>query len=787
MDKLKSTTLVERIPEKLFQALEKIDRPGTFCAQGSLPVVLPGLEIAGVGPIALPLTTQQAEQIKQQCTQAPYGKGEQTITDTSVRRVWQMMPDQFLLKNPQWQEFLTQTVRTVEIELGLEGQKLESHLYNLLLYEKGSFFLPHQDGEKLDRMVATLVVVLPSTFEGGELLIRHEGQEQTIDFASLQNSSYNTHFVAFYADCEHEVRPLLKGYRLCLVYNLALQKQKGQSAISAPRSLEHIETVAAVLRDWCATKDENSPEKLAITLDHQYSQDGLAWDALKGVDRAKAQVIRYAARQAGCKAYLALLTFWQTGSAEYSGSGVYSSRGSRWHDDGGEEPSNYVMEDLIDSSLTAEHWLDDEDQRLEIGSMSVAEDEVVPEESLMEVEPEEEFEGYTGNAGMTLERWYRHAAIFIWPEKRHFQILCNCGSQSASSALNLLVRQWTKARSPEKAALKAQCIEFAEQIIAHWNEVRYGREFEEDKPGTCELVLALELLDDSKLIRAFLAHVMLRDVSMELSTQLLRHCEKYGWSAFQKEFIGIFQSTTLESLHRNVRLLEQLCSKELLQNQERLALCELLSQKVLSGLKIVDKHKNDWRTMELDRSRLLGGLIRSFVVSEQPEALSQLVAHTLNYPEQYPLKPVLVQAMLNLRDWVPKHVKQSCVAPLSQWLKACHNHLECLTAEIPQEPSDYCREAAFPGHCADCRELISFLKDPGEKVYRFRVRQDRRGHLHQIIEKYNCDVEHVTERKGSPQTLVCTKNIASFHRKMKQYQEDKTHLAALRSIEVAIL
>ena len=51
-------------------------------------------------------------------------------------------------------------------ELGLERQKLEAHLYDLLLYEPGSFFLPHRDGEKLDRMVATLVVVLPSKFAG---------------------------------------------------------------------------------------------------------------------------------------------------------------------------------------------------------------------------------------------------------------------------------------------------------------------------------------------------------------------------------------------------------------------------------------------------------------------------------------------------------------------------------------------------------------------------------------------------------------------------------------------
>ncbi len=78
-----------------------------------------------------------------------------------------MEPDRFSLTNPDWDRFISQTVGKVQEELGLEKQKLESHLYDLLLYEPGSFFLPHRDGEKLDRMVATLVVVLPSSFQGG--------------------------------------------------------------------------------------------------------------------------------------------------------------------------------------------------------------------------------------------------------------------------------------------------------------------------------------------------------------------------------------------------------------------------------------------------------------------------------------------------------------------------------------------------------------------------------------------------------------------------------------------
>ena len=84
------------------------------------------------------------------------------------------------------------------MELGLEGQELQSHLYDLLVYEKGGFFLPHRDSQKRDRMVATLVIVLPSSYQGGELVVRHEGQEQTIDFAA-QDNPFAIHYAAFYA------------------------------------------------------------------------------------------------------------------------------------------------------------------------------------------------------------------------------------------------------------------------------------------------------------------------------------------------------------------------------------------------------------------------------------------------------------------------------------------------------------------------------------------------------------------------------------------------------------
>jgi hypothetical protein len=763
--------------QELSQVLGKIDRPGSFCVSGSVPAVLPGLEVAGLGPIGLPLTDKQAEELKKLCEQAPYGKGEETLVDPSVRRVWQLKPERFTLRNPDWEEFLQQTVQKVQQELGLEEQQLESHLYDLLLYEPGSFFLPHRDGEKLERMVATLVIVLPSSFQGGELVVRHDGQEQTIDFSSA-NNQFRIHFAAFYADCEHEVRPLREGYRLCLVYNLTLKK--GEKSISAPRSSEYVEPISQLLRDWA--KDD-AARRLVITFDHQYTQDGLTWDALKGADRLKARVLLEAVQQADCQAYLALLTFHESGSAEYAGG--YSGRRSRWNDDD-DDAGNYEMGEVFDSSLTADHWIDREGKQLLLGEISVEEDELLDPEALQAVDPEEEFEGYTGNAGMTLDRWYRHAAIILWPNKKQFDIFCDAGSQAAVQALGQMVSQWQRSGQENAAALQAQCGAFAATIMARWKENPYARSY--PQPTTsCPLLPSLAALDEPKLIQAYLSQVLIKDAAIDPGKLLPQVLQEHGWETFQRELELVFQSTTAETLERNVRLLEQICLAEPRKQAGWIELCGALAQATLLALERIDEEKatHDYRARRVERAELLAGLARALLATEQFELLSRVVTHTLDRPEKYPLTLAHVAALTKLQPWLEKQIQKPCPA-LSSWIASCCEQLESLTEEFPQPPADFRRTAGLSCQCLDCGELRRFLEDPQEREHRFRVKEERRQHLQGIIQQQSCDLDLKTEKRGTPYTLVCTKNAASYQARLAKFHQDQAHLATLRALQASL-
>ena len=73
---------------------------GDFATQGvEKKHPAPGLWVNGVGCIALPLLAPQATQLKGVCEQAPFGRGERTLVDKTIRNALQLSPDQFQLKN----------------------------------------------------------------------------------------------------------------------------------------------------------------------------------------------------------------------------------------------------------------------------------------------------------------------------------------------------------------------------------------------------------------------------------------------------------------------------------------------------------------------------------------------------------------------------------------------------------------------------------------------------------------------------------------------------------------
>ena len=337
----------------LEELLSRLGESAAFAACGKVTPVLPGLEVQGVGPIGFPLTAADASRLIAEATQAPYGRGEETIVDVDVRRVWQIEPGKFSVRNHQWDAHIAEMVDAVKTEFGIR-RKVKAELYKLLVYEKGSFFASHRDSEKTPGMFATLVVCLPSRHEGGTLVVQHDGKKVKFDFGG-NDSEFQTQYAAFYADCRHEIRPVTEGYRICLVYNLAIA---GKSQPAAPSDGDTTETAAHLLKELFADADDLS--KIAIPFEHQYTEAGLDPRQLKGSDRTRAEVLRRAADLAECQCYFALLTHHQSGDVDYDTWGGHGYRRRNWYDDFQEEDdaSDADMGEVFDEEMVLDHWLD---------------------------------------------------------------------------------------------------------------------------------------------------------------------------------------------------------------------------------------------------------------------------------------------------------------------------------------------------------------------------------------------------------------------------------------------
>ena len=312
----------------------------------------------------------------------------------------------------------------------------------MLVYGKGQFFLPHQDSEKDDAMVGTLVVSLPSAHTGGELAVEHCGESVT-----YRASKEHLSFVAFYADCRHEVKPVKSGHRVTLTLNLladgGTDTQEAGPTVDLARCLTEHFTTRAVRHYGRA--DLDPPNRLVYLLDHEYTQRGLSWNRLKGADAERAALMRAAAERAGCEAVLALAEVketwdaWPSGSDPWHGYDYYGEYGDEEEDDSGDQNGDhddYQLNDLIDDEITLGWWTSPDGTSGEPISLYVPDSEVCATTPNANLTPyQSEYEGYMGNYGNTLDRWYRRAAVVVWPQDRAFAARAEAGSQWALSEL----------------------------------------------------------------------------------------------------------------------------------------------------------------------------------------------------------------------------------------------------------------------------------------------------------------------------------------------------------------
>ncbi len=750
--------------QELLTALQTIENPGSFCASGNINPCFLGLEVEKLGPIGLPLIKSQAEAIIGQCKQAPFGRGEQTVVDTAVRRVWELEPAQFSIGNPQWEKSIEDAIQQIKSELGLSDSAVVHEIYKLLLYQAGDFFIPHRDTEKMDNMFATLVVVLPSKHQGGELIINHDGQTRKFDFGG-ETSAHTISYAAFYADCEHEVKPVTEGYRLCLIYNLALEKTQQQPV--APQNDGVVDNVTQVLKRW---EEKDQTDKLVVVLDHHYSQAGLSFQNLKNLDKAQANILVQAAQQANCHAYLGLLTLWEAGELESDG--YYYDK------------SDAEMGEIYDESLSVNYWIDAHGIAQDFGEIDIDQDELVLDAPLDSVEADkEEIEGPTGNAGATIERWYHRAAVIIWRKSQHFSILSQVGQGHAIPQLIALLDSGAPDAIEQSKA-------FVQEICYNWNPSQYNRFYiaAELNENTNDMLQLLIKLADIDLIKQFMEEILITEFTGLEGNSIANLCQHYGWTTFESLLINMSSQENRDKITQFSQLLFNLCAFQSKDKQAQHRLCLTLANNSLNAVKNQpeDEPRYYWNKENEQKTKkvLIESLFKTLHTLDNRELLNDFTQHLIAYPQKFERYTVLIPVLSSLQTWL---IKQNTRCPsYVQLLDDCHLKIQAEATKEIKEPGDWLIKTELSCHCEDCTELEGFMKNPNEQVQRFRMRKDRRQHLEQQIDRQHLDIDCATDRSGSTHTLVCTKNRNSYHQALKQQAVDSELLTQLEEMQRAI-
>ncbi|KAL8838115.1 MAG: hypothetical protein Q9170_002256 [Blastenia crenularia] len=265
----------------LYHLLSGIHSSGSFAASGVIDsFVNPGIFVDPIGIVRLPLSEDDAHALTQTGHKAPFGKGNETLIDESVRKTWQIDAANVRFLNENWQPCLDQIIQRAAEELGVAGgaSNIRAEFYKMLLYEKGAMFKPHQDTEKVPGMFGTLIVCLPSEHTGGAVCLRHGSKSKRFD--SSTNSAFGASYLTWYADVIHEIEPIQTGYRWVLAYNLINGSQGSSRSASALDA--RIGEFTQALTTWQDLT--GAPRYLAYPLDHQYTNRDLKLAHLKGND-----------------------------------------------------------------------------------------------------------------------------------------------------------------------------------------------------------------------------------------------------------------------------------------------------------------------------------------------------------------------------------------------------------------------------------------------------------------------------------------------------------------------
>lgn len=739
--------------------LRGLATPGSFTTRHTARVSGLSLAVTGVGDVALPVAAEQAKQLRSMARPAKYGHGTDTVLDRSVRDCWEIPKSRVRIDGQRWQQTLKPILDEIRDDLGLpSNSRLTAQLHSMLLYEEGHFFAPHQDSEKDDDMIATMVVVLPSSATGGDLVVQHNGE--TVRHRWSRSALT---VVAFYADTRHEVLPLKSGHRIALTYNLSVNGGTAPDA-SIPDSLEPnlVKLLERHFNElpkprWSGdTQAQHPPDRLVVFLDHQYTEHGLRWSQLKGDDTLRAAMLRRVAERHGYQISLAAAEIHEC--RECYGDDRSSRYGDYWEDSGPRtvvDSSRYDIGELLDNDITITPR----------DTSAALFDPYVPDSEIAEVTPtsalaahDTEYTGYMGNYGNTMDRWYRRGAIVMWPASRTFALTAAANPIAALDDLS--------DRTIINEADRHQLVTDVETFLRFWSESAHREVSSETASQAFNLAVTA---NDPSVAARLVEPISVETLDPSHAISLIALAEHFGEPWFVDRATQWF-ATSVNAYYQHgntprarwLNQLDDICAQLMADEGGRPL-----------GRSIADdfaKRSHSWiidalvqtesitapsqqRAARTELAGPIAALLRTCAITGNALVRDAALTHLLD--QRVELVGLSVD-VLNHLDPLPN--EQRAWTRLDDLRDGVVAVLNDELSRPARQPDDWSISTLSEHQgCADCETLNEFLNDRERRAFTWPLAQARRQHIHGRIDKAELPVTHVTKRTGRPYQLVLTK------------------------------
>ncbi|KAJ7612366.1 hypothetical protein DFH06DRAFT_1109573, partial [Mycena polygramma] len=374
--------------DALLKTLEMFAFKGSFMQTERYPVSQasnPCLEIDGIGLVGLPLSVAAAQALLSHNRSSGLDRLE--IPAEEVR-----------FANSGWDTWFNKEANA--ICTGLSGQIVKP-LYRLkkLVLEGAasrSEELPRSDA------IATLVVILPSPFQDGDIVFDHGVQSKTVRLAP--QSHLFTSIVAAYSVVKRKMCAITSGYRLALHYEVLQPPADNLVMPPFPDMDEPSRALRQAIMDWKEDNTDKAPKLMAYFLQRKYPWDQLSLQALAGADALLMTHLLHLSKELQYHLYLVEVQLTQIAFADYDG------------------PEDKVIPTLIDNWEVVDDTPEVQDNAIDMSGVSVditgfdfMRDEYLNGD-LQDGEPENEYEVDSDGMKIRIDETYNRTLFLLWPD-----------------------------------------------------------------------------------------------------------------------------------------------------------------------------------------------------------------------------------------------------------------------------------------------------------------------------------------------------------------------------------